>query len=171
MKLLDPTPTSADLDSRGFTAILQALLGIALCALCFGSAVEAIGWISGAAPEPDEVILPGRGGADSFEYSADTAWFVLVFGLVFGILFALVTVALLRRAVGAAKRPSKKGRLAGQRERYADRNLQKHRSSRPIKKRTQRTRRYERARSYPSRHSRFESSPSRIRCACRPASP
>lgn len=125
MKLLDPTPTPGDLDSRGFTAALQALLSIVLCLVCFGFAIEAIGWIAGVAPEPDGVTLPGRGGPDAVDYSPDTGWFILLTGIGFGITFAVLTVTLLRRAMRALRKTSKKARLAEQRERHAKRNRRK----------------------------------------------
>lgn len=138
MKLLDPTPTRADLDSRGFTAVLQALLCAVLCVVCAGSVIAAIGWISGTTAEPDEVTLPGRRGPDTLEYAADTGWFILLAGLVFGLIFAVVTVTLTRRAVRAFKRTSKEGRLAEQRERRAKRNQKKKGSAGRLSKRAAR---------------------------------
>lgn len=135
MKLLDPAPTPADLDSRGFTAIPQALLSAVLCIVCVGSVIAAVGWVTGTTSEPGEVTLPGRGGPDTLEYAPDTGWFILLAGLVFGLLFAVVTVTLIRRAVSAFRRTSKEGRLAEQRERHTKRNQKKKGSAGRLSKR------------------------------------
>lgn len=100
----------------------RALCGAVLCASCLASAFVAIGWVSGAVPEPDEVTLPGRGGTDTFEYAADLGWFILLIGLIFGFWFAHATVVLLRRGVRAARRTSVGRSGAGQQERYGNRS-------------------------------------------------
>lgn len=135
MKLFDPTPTSTDLDSRGLTAALQALLGIICCFFCVGFAIESLGWISGATPEPDQVTLPGRGGSETSEYTPDTGWFIFLSSITLGVLFAAVTLALLRRAVSAFKNTSKKAKLREQQQRRALRNRRKKGSARPVTKR------------------------------------
>lgn len=141
MKLLDSSPTSSDLRSRGVTAVLQALCSAVLCAVCLASAFVAIGWVSGVVPEPDEVTLPGRGGADTFEYAADLGWFILLIGLIFGVLFAHATIALLRRGVRAARRTSVGRSAAGQQERYGTRSRSKAGSLNSTKKGNRRPRR------------------------------
>lgn len=130
MKLFDPTPTSTDLDSRGLTAALQALLGIIF--FCLGFAIESLGWISGATPEPDEITLPGRGGSETSEYTPSTGWFIFLSSITLGVLFAAVTLALLRRAVSAFKSTSKKAKLRKRQQRRALRNRRKKGSAKPV---------------------------------------
>lgn len=140
MRLFDLTPTSADLDSRGFTAALQALLSVISCFFCVGFAIEAGGWIFGTTLEPEEVTLPGRGGLDTFGYAPDTGWFIFLSCSVFGLLFAVVAMVLCRRAVRAFRRTSKTARLAEQRQRRAMRNRNKRESARPLAKSARRKR-------------------------------
>ncbi len=138
MKLFDAAPSVADLDSRGFTGALQAVLSAVLVVICFGSAVSALGWLTGVSEPPAEVFLPSRGGGGPDEYGTDLAWFLLLAGVMFGVVFAVLAVTMSRRAVRAFRQTSRKARPAQQRERHARRNRRKkgHAKSRPEPNRT-----------------------------------
>jgi hypothetical protein len=115
--------STEDRFSRGLRDAVFVLGGMVLSGVAFGSAVEALGWLTGVVEPPAVVRIYRRGTDDLVLYSAGLAWRLLLVYLFSGVLFAAGTVIAAILTVGIFRRAARKARLARQRKRHAGPNF------------------------------------------------